>query len=143
MSRSLFGALALVCMLLAAGQARAAAITPPEGSADEFTTPAGLLASSEGSTSPATYCAHVFQSISFGPPCSDYTANTGVAAGFTSPWLNEPSFADPGYKLTAFASPSNEDQVTTLPEPSTYVLMAAGLLGMGFIARNRTTHRER
>ena len=35
------------------------------------------------------------------------------------------------------ARPNGNLDITTVPEPSTYVLMAAGLAGLGFAARRR------
>lgn len=159
MSRSVPAALALVGTLLTVGQASASdvasgissldwrpvqvAATPPEDRLNEFTYVAALRASSKGSAPFTTYCVDFVQSISLGQPCLNYPADASAATGFTSPWLNELSGADQRYKLMAFASPIDENQATTVPEPSTYVLMAAGLLGIGFIARRRTTQQER
>lgn len=40
-------------------------------------------------------------------------------------------------QLYSFSSPTGQDLVTAVPEPSTYALMLAGLAGVGFIARRR------
>lgn len=47
----------------------------------------------------------------------------------------------PTNTLYAFTSPSRQDLITAIPEPSTYMLMFAGLAGMGFIARRRSSQR--
>lgn len=44
--------------------------------------------------------------------------------------------------LWAFESPTSQDLVTAVPEPSTYALMLAGLAGMGFVARRRSASRS-
>ena len=42
-----------------------------------------------------------------------------------------------GRQELAFYAPSGGNLETTVPEPSTYVLMASGLLGLGVVARRR------
>lgn len=44
------------------------------------------------------------------------------------------------YSATAFnilASPQHQDFITAVPEPETYALMMAGLMGVGFVARRK------
>ncbi|CAG1015572.1 hypothetical protein BURC_00992 [Burkholderiaceae bacterium] len=48
----------------------------------------------------------------------------------------------PGNSLLAFTHPSRQDLVTSIPEPSTYMLMLAGLAGVGFVARRRSGGRS-
>lgn len=48
----------------------------------------------------------------------------------------------PGNNLFSFSHPSRQDLVTAIPEPSTYMLMLAGLAGVGFVARRRTGRRD-
>ena len=40
--------------------------------------------------------------------------------------------------LAAFTSPSGQDLVTAVPEPSTYAMLMVGLMGIGFVARRRS-----
>lgn len=48
----------------------------------------------------------------------------------------------PTNNLFAFTHPSRQDLVTAIPEPSTYLLMLAGLAGVGFVARRRAADRS-
>jgi hypothetical protein len=47
----------------------------------------------------------------------------------------------PTNTLQAFTNPQRQDLVTSVPEPSTYALMFAGLAGMAFVARRRNGQR--
>ncbi len=71
------------------------------------------------------------------------SAASSGALTLATNWLGALSGVKQGVNLTVLESRGHQDQVTPVPEPSTYVLMAAGLLGIGFIARRRTTQRER
>ncbi len=71
------------------------------------------------------------------------SAATSGALTLASSWLGALPGVNQGYHLTVLESRGHQDQVTAVPEPSTYVLMAAGLLGIGFIARRRTTQQQR
>jgi hypothetical protein len=44
----------------------------------------------------------------------------------------------PTQTLFTFTSPSGQDLVTAVPEPSSYAMLLAGLAGVGFVARRRS-----
>ncbi|MDE2094291.1 MAG: PEP-CTERM sorting domain-containing protein, partial [Burkholderiales bacterium] len=58
-------------------------------------------------------------------------------------WLNAlPGVTRSPYDLSVLESSAHQDQVTAVPEPSTFVLMATGLLGIGLVSRRRTLQQR-
>jgi hypothetical protein len=222
MPRSLPAMLTLACTLLAAGQgsatdagsggptigSRSARIDlrATDGPQAGAFAAAGVPDSPVQGTAVGAYCVNVFESISFGPTCSEYDAAASAARGFTDAstthgglgrlfaegsalhsttaqaafqiavwriandaggryaagsgaaslatadpagalgramhWLNALPGAIQGYGLTALESRESQDPPAAVPAPSTYVLLAAGLLSIGFMARRRTAHQQ-
>ena len=71
------------------------------------------------------------------------TADTSGALTLATSWLNAlPGVTRSPYNLSVLESSGHQDQVTAVPEPSTYLLMAAGLLGIGFVTRRRTLRQR-
>lgn len=71
------------------------------------------------------------------------TADTSGALTLAASWLNAlPGVTRSPYSLSVLESGIHQDQVTAVPEPSTYLLMAGGLLGIGFMARRRTLQQR-
>jgi len=71
------------------------------------------------------------------------TAASSGALAFASSWLGGLGSVTNSMTVSVLESRSRQDQVfaTPVPEPSTYVLMAGGLLGVGFVARRRKQQR--
>lgn len=71
------------------------------------------------------------------------TADTSGALTLATSWLNAlPGVTRSPYTLSVLESTGHQDQVTAVPEPSTYLLMAGGLLGIGFVTRRRTLQQR-
>jgi len=71
------------------------------------------------------------------------TADTSGALTLARSWLNAlPGVTRSPYNLSVLESSVHQDQVTAVPEPSTYLLMAGGLLGIGFVTRRRTLQQR-
>ncbi|HKX43724.1 MAG TPA: PEP-CTERM sorting domain-containing protein [Burkholderiaceae bacterium] len=72
------------------------------------------------------------------------TAASSGALALASSWLGALGNTANTYSLSVFESPTHQDQVyaAPIPEPSTYAMMAAGLVGMGFIARRRSLRQS-
>jgi hypothetical protein len=63
--------------------------------------------------------------------------NNGARAQANT-WLSAASAAFvPNVQVTRLSSTTEQDLIIVVPEPSTYALMMAGLLGVGFAARRR------
>ena len=73
------------------------------------------------------------------------SADSSGALALASTWLGALATTQNGsYTVTTFESigrPGHQDQVFAIPEPSTYALMAAGLMCVGFVARRRSAQR--
>ncbi|MDE2627351.1 MAG: PEP-CTERM sorting domain-containing protein [Burkholderiales bacterium] len=71
------------------------------------------------------------------------TADTSGALALATSWLNAlPGVTRSPYDLSVLESSAHQDQVTAVPEPSTFVLMATGLLGIGLVSRRRTLQQR-
>lgn len=71
------------------------------------------------------------------------TADTSGALTLATSWLNAlPGVTRNPYDLSVLESTGHQDQVTAVPEPSTYLLLAGGLLGIGFVTRRRTLQQR-
>jgi len=70
-------------------------------------------------------------------------ASSGALALATS-WLGGLGGVGNNANLMVLESPGHQDQIfaAPVPEPSTYAMLAAGLLGIGFVARRRTADRR-
>lgn len=76
------------------------------------------------------------------------TAASSGALTLASSWLGAlATTTNTSYAVSTLDSighPGHQDQVfaAPVPEPSTYVMMATGLLGMGFVARRRSSRQN-
>ena len=82
-----------------------------------------------------------------GKGSATFTGGTAASSGalaLASSWLGALGNTSNTYRLSVLESPGHQDQVfaAPIPEPSTYAMMAAGLIGMGFIARRRGMHQR-
>ena len=71
------------------------------------------------------------------------TADTSGALTMATSWLTGlAGVTRSPYNLSVLESSVHQDQVTAVPEPSTYLLVAAGLLGIGVVTRRRTLQQR-
>lgn len=67
-------------------------------------------------------------------------SNNNGANGLANQWLSAAAaLSGTTFTVGKLHSPTEQDLVTSVPEPSTYALMLAGLAGMGFVARRRAS----
>jgi PEP-CTERM motif len=71
------------------------------------------------------------------------TAATSGALALAGTWLGALSTTSGSVPLTVLSSDKVQDLIfaAPVPEPSTYALMAAGLMSIGFVARRRSVKR--
>ena len=87
--------------------------------------------------------ASVYNLASGSAKFSGGSADTSGALTLATSWLNAlPGVTRSPYNLSVLESSGHQDQVTAVPEPSTFLLMATGLLGIGFVTRRRTLQQR-
>lgn len=85
-------------------------------------------------------------SYNLGAGAATFSGGTAASSGalaLATTWLNGLGSVNGGPALTVLESAGHQDQViAAVPEPSTYALMVAGLIGIGFTARRRAARQQ-